>query len=196
MKVLVVDDDPRVRGSLARHLEGLGHEVLQAADGREACARFKEEHVPLVISDWVMPEMDGLALCRILRALPSERYVYLILLTSLEGRQRYLEGIRAGADDFLSKPLDGELLAARLHVAERILALQDQNRQLARLVPICAYCRKVRDDGNYWQEIEQYLAAATDLKLTHGICPACHESVVEPEIRQFRERRGRGGTGA
>src|SRR5438477_315226 len=82
-------------------------------------------------------------------------------------------GMRAGADDFLPKPVDEEVLATRLAVAERILGLQSQVKQLVGLLPICAVCKKVRDDQNYWQQVEAYIGKRTDARFTHSYCPDC-----------------------
>lgn len=140
MKILVVDDDPAMRGLVKRTLTQLGHQVTEAEDGRQAWAEFVLDSFPLLISDWLMPEMDGLELTRLIRARDTSKYTYVILLTALEGKNRYLEGMDAGADDFITKPFDEDQLAARIRVAERILGLQARNRELTALIPICMYC--------------------------------------------------------
>ena len=112
-----------------------------------------------------------------------------MLLTSVGGKSGYLVGMRAGADDFISKPFDEEQLAARLVVAERILNLQTQVHQLSGLLPICCVCKKVRDDQNYWQQVESYIAKRTDAKFSHGYCPDCYKKVMQ-------ELQARAGTNA
>ncbi|HEX9998528.1 MAG TPA: diguanylate cyclase [Abditibacterium sp.] len=123
MKILIAEDDMTSRLVLGATLKKLGHEVTATSDGQQAWARLSEEYFPLLISDWMMPDMDGLELCRLIRAANQKQYTYIILLTALGGRNSFLEGLDAGADDFITKPFDEELLAARLRVAERILAL-------------------------------------------------------------------------
>jgi len=130
MRVLIAEDDTTSRVILGEILAQLGHDVVTAATGREAWAVFHREHVPLIISDWMMPDLDGLELCRRIRAENRARYTYVILLTALGGKDNYLEAMRAGADDFASKPLDADQLHARLRVAERILGLQRELVQL------------------------------------------------------------------
>src|SRR5438105_15900981 len=120
MNILIVDDDPTSRIILEATLKKSGHQVTAAKNGAEALALFEKGNIPLVISDMVMPGMDGLELCRRIRAAGRDHYTYIILLTSVSGKYGYLVGIRAGADDFINKPFDEELLAARLVVAERI----------------------------------------------------------------------------
>src|SRR5438552_1844767 len=126
MNILIVDDDPTSRLILKAMLEKLGHEVTSAENGAEAFAHFSQTPLPLIISDMIMPEMDGLELCRRIRNAPRAQYSYIILLTTVSGKAGYLSGMRAGADDFVTKPFDEEQLEARLIVAERILSLQSQ----------------------------------------------------------------------
>ncbi len=123
MKILIADDDTTSRLLLGATLKKLGHDVTAVEDGLQALACWRQEQPSLIISDWMMPGLDGLELCRLIRAEPALQYTYVMLLTSLGGKGRYLDGMQAGADDFISKPYDEELLAARLQVAERILAL-------------------------------------------------------------------------
>ncbi|GAB2510596.1 GGDEF domain-containing protein [Lysobacter humi (ex Lee et al. 2017)] len=128
MKILVAEDDVTSRLVLAATLRSLGHEVTAVADGAAALELWRRDEFALVISDWLMPELDGPGLCRAIRSEHRSYYTYAILLTSLEGKGNYLAGIEAGADDFITKPLDREVLAARLSVAERILGLHEALR--------------------------------------------------------------------
>ena len=173
MNILIVDDDPTSRIILGASLKKLGHQVTVAQSAVEALAVFGTGNVPLLISDLVMPDMDGLELCRRIRAEHRPQYTYIILLTTVSGKFGYLSGMQAGADDFITKPFDEDLLAARLVVAERILNLQSQVKQLSGLLPICAVCKKVRDDQNYWHQVESYIIQRTDARFTHGYCPEC-----------------------
>ena len=135
MKILIAEDQPASALLLRRLLERLGHEVIVAGDGVEAWRAIESTRFPIIISDWVMPGLDGLDICRLVRARSHGPYSYLILLTSKEGREERLEGLSAGADDFLVKPPHADELAVRLEIARRILAVQDElerrNRSLA-----------------------------------------------------------------
>lgn len=179
MNILIADDDPTSRLVLAATLKKLQHQVTVAKDGAEAWAVFENGEVQLLISDMVMPHMDGLELCRRIRLANRPKYTYIMLLTSVGGKSGYLVGMRAGADDFISKPFDEEQLAARLVVAERILNLQSQIKQLSGLLPICCVCKKVRDDQNYWQQVESYISKRTDARFSHGYCPDCFKKVMQ-----------------
>src|SRR5882762_3915551 len=184
MKILIVDDDATSRIVLQATLKKLDHEVTVAKNGFEAMVQFDKGHIPMVISDMVMPGIDGLNLCRKIRAANRSQYTYIILLTSVAGKSGYLVGLRAGADDFISKPFDEDLLAARLIVAERLLKLQLQVKQLAGLVPICCVCKKIRDDRNFWRQVESYVAEHTDAKFSHGYCPDCFGKIKDEIMAQ------------
>ena len=128
MKILIADDDDITRLMLNSALTKLGHEVREATNGREAWEAWHEGEFPFVISDWMMPDLDGLDFCRRIRAAQRTRYTYIILLTSRSGKASYLEAMSAGADDFITKPFEKEEFSARVRVAERILGLQAQLR--------------------------------------------------------------------
>src|SRR5579864_4202585 len=110
MKVLIAEDEVLSRRLLQSHLEKWGHEVTAAADGGEAWRLFEAGHYPLVISDWMMPEMDGPELVRRIRAHERPGYVYIILLTSRALKEDVVQGMEAGANDFVTKPFDREEL--------------------------------------------------------------------------------------
>ena len=134
MQILLVDDDRVNRMIIARHLAESGYEVIHCADGREAWERIRAENFSLVITDWIMPRMDGIALCRKIRETQLGRYVYVIMLTARDQKQDLIQAMEAGADDFLVKPVGAEILHACLRAGERILALErrleERNRKL------------------------------------------------------------------
>ena len=155
MNILIADDDRTSRLVLAATLKKLGHEVSVADNGREAWDRWQQQEVTLLISDWMMPDIDGPTLCSMIRGERRLHYTYIILLTTLAGRGRYLDGMRAGADDFITKPLDQEMLAARLMVAERILALHDQLREQALHDPLTGLLNRGAIEARLQQEIDR-----------------------------------------
>ena len=182
MKILIAEDQSGARLLLKTALERLGYEVLAAEDGEQAWALYQQEDARIVILDWMMPELDGLELCRMIRAAKRPLYTYVIMLTVLGGKGSYLEGMKAGADDFVTKPIDFDQLAARLRVAERILGLQAEVSRLQVLLPICSYCKRIRNDDGSWQDLDMYVAERGDTALSHGICPRCYQSRVVPEL--------------
>jgi two-component system cell cycle response regulator len=124
LSILLVEDEPISRLMTSRQLSRAGFEVEVATNGSEALAAFQKRFFPILLTDWDMPEMDGLALCKALRAMPLEGYVYTILLTAREGKAHVIEGLAAGADDYLTKPPDDNELRARLNTGRRILKLE------------------------------------------------------------------------
>ncbi len=194
VKILTVEDDAVARAVLRRALQKLGHDVVEAKDGREAWALFSDEPVRVIVSDWMMPEVSGLELCQKLRARADADYVYFILITanSADSANR-IAAADAGVDDFLSKPLNFEELWMRLRVAERILKFSTQVRQLEELLPICSYCKKIRDDQNYWQQMEGYINERTGSEFSHSVCPDCMTRVVQPELDKMKAERIRKG---
>jgi DNA-binding response OmpR family regulator len=125
MKVLIAEDDKDSRELLGWLLQKLGYQVVVTQNGKDAWEAYRKGRFRLVISDLLMPDVDGLELCRRIRAHQQSKYTYIILLTALIGKKDYLEGMEAGADDFMTKPFDPDELRARLRVAERILSLQE-----------------------------------------------------------------------
>ena len=202
--VLIAEDEAASRRLLEATLRRWGHEVVVTVDGDEAWAALQRPGAPSVaILDWVMPGLEGVEICRRLQAQGSPTPPYLILLTANAERANVVEGLEAGADDFMGKPFDHDELRARLIVAMRVVELRrklaervrelevaiTRVKQLHGLLPICAYCKKIRDDKNYWQQVEEYLSAHTDAQFSHGICPQCYERILAPQLRAMHEAR-------
>lgn len=186
MKILIAEDDSVARAVLRQTLRKLGHETIEAADGEEALRKLEADPVRVIVSDWMMPKLDGLELCRAVRGRVGVDYVYFILLTGKSAdAENQREAIEAGVDDFLTKPLDMQEIWMRLRVAERILRFATQVSHLEAFLPICGYCKKVRDDQNYWQQIEDYINARTGTDFSHSVCPDCYQRVVIPEIEKL-----------
>jgi DNA-binding response OmpR family regulator len=174
-KVLIADDEPGIRGVLCETVAGFGYDVEEAPDGAAAWRALSRPNSPIRIAilDVRMPALDGFSLCRRIRAELTDPYVYVILLTALSQPSHFSEGMAAGADDFLTKPFQVEHLGARLGVARRILRLEEEVRELSRLLPICMYCRRVQDETGRWTPVELYLASRGMSEMTHGMCADC-----------------------
>ena len=178
MKILIAEDEEISRISLEAILQKQGHEVVAVEDGQKAWKAFQDDYFPVVISDWLMPVVNGLVLARQIRKFQRDNYSYVLLLTALEGRANYLEGMRAGADDFISKPVDREQLLARLHVAERILGLRRHLIQLEGLLQICSFCKKIRNERNRWEPLEVYVGRHSTARFSHGVCAECSQQFL------------------
>lgn len=190
MRILIAEDDGVSRVVLSTKLRELGHEVVETLDGTEAWRAFQHEQPQIIITDWMMPGVDGGELCELVRARVDGPYTYIIVLTSLTGKGSFLEAMDAGADDFLSKPVDMDELTARLRVAQRVLALQTEVQLMQKLLPICMYCGKIRDknadweDQTNWKDLENYVQENSDVQFSHGICKDCYENEVTPQLEK------------
>jgi len=203
MSILVAEDDAATRRILELTLAKQGHHVRTCSNGEEAWQIVHAPNPPsLLILDWMMPGVDGIEVCRKVRALPGNRSIYLILLTARSDKASVVEGLRSGADDYVSKPFDSDELQARVNVGLRMLELQKkladrvselemamvQVKRLQGWLPICMYCKKIRNDENYWQEVETYLAQFTQASFSHGVCPECYEKHLLPELERLRQQ--------
>ena len=203
MRMLIAEDDPISRRLLQATLARWGYDVVMTRDGVEAWEALQAVQAPsLAILDWMMPGMDGVEVCHRVRAMSSPMPTYIILLTGKGRREDVVMGLQAGADDYVVKPFDREELRARVQVgvrvvtlqqslAERVQALEDaltRVKQLQGLLPICAYCKKIRNDRNYWQQVESYIIEHSEAQFTHGICPDCYQNIVKPELEKLRHQ--------
>lgn len=194
-RILFAEDDAVTRLVVTAQLQKLGYETMVARDGVEALELFRREKPSIVITDWMMPNMDGTDLCRAIRKQVDARYAYVIILTALDRKAGYVEGMKAGADDFVSKPCSMEELNVRLRVAERILTLQAEAKQLEDLLPICPECQRIMTADGAWQQVESYIMRRTDAHFSHGICPACFEKHIKPQLDRYTSSKSTPGSG-
>jgi CheY-like chemotaxis protein len=174
VRILIADDDRTSTMLLGRTLEQWGFDVVLANDGATAWELIVGDKPPaLAIVDWMMPGLDGLEICRRIRATPLRSPVYVILLTARTSRQDLVAGLDAGADDYLTKPFHPDELRARIRVGQRTLGLIANIKQLTGLLPICSYCKRIRSDHDYWEQVESYITDHTDALFSHDICPSC-----------------------
>jgi sigma-B regulation protein RsbU (phosphoserine phosphatase) len=194
MRVLMADDDAALRHGLSVQLRRWGYDPIVCANGAEARLALQGPNPPLLaMLDRTMPQADGMTLCAEIREDPALRSIYVILLTAHDTSNDIVDGLDAGADEYITKPFDWGVLRARLKTGARIASLQrdlavrvselqqalTSVKQLSGLLPICSYCKRIRDDGDYWQQLETYLAKHSEAEFSHGICPACLERVKD-----------------
>jgi len=188
MRILIAEDDFTSRTMLAGVLKKEGHEVTAVVNGAEALQVMQQPDAPaLAILDWMMPEMDGTEVVRRVRAMRSDRPPYIIILTTKSDKADIIAGLDAGANDYLAEPFDPGELRARVEVGRRMVEMQDtlaskieelrhafdQIKTLRGIIPICASCKKIRDDNGYWEQVEVYIQDHSDAEFSHGICPEC-----------------------
>ena len=202
MRILIAEDDAVSRRVLEATLVKWDYEVVVTTDGQQALEALKKPDAPsLAVLDWMMPGLDGSEVCRQVRQTIGDRLLYVLLLTAKGGKDDIVHGLNAGADDYIVKPFDRAELKARLDVGQRILRLQTELAErvkelelalskvklLQGLLPICCYCKKIRDDQNYWRQVEGYVAEHSEAQFTHAICPSCREKIIEPELQRLRD---------
>ena len=194
MKILIAEDDSVSRRLLQAALDKWGYEVVVTCDGQQAWQALQQGPFPsLLILDWQMPGMDGVELCRRVRALPGYQSAYIILLTGKSSKEDVVNGLDAGADDYVTKPFDPGELRARVSVGVRVAQLQlslaervrdlesalTKVKTLSGLLQICASCKKIRDDKGYWMQIEGYIRDHSEAEFSHGFCPECAHRWME-----------------
>ncbi len=197
MRILIAEDDFTSRTVLAAVLKKHGHEVEETANGADAWDAMQKPDAPkLVILDWMMPELDGVEVCRRIRAMETDQPAYLVMLTAKGEKTDLIAGLDSGADDYLVKPFDPGELRARVEVGRRIIELQtnlsrkvtelqkalSDVKVLRGLIPICASCKKIRDDQGYWNQVEEYISEHSEAHFTHGICPDCAQKLYPKYI--------------
>ena len=203
MKILIAEDESMSRRLLESALIKWGYEVVVTCDGGQAWDVLQASDAPqLAILDWMMPELDGREICQRVRANPETASIYIILLTANGEKGDIVAGLASGANDYVTKPFDREELQARVEVGARMIELQQslknrvqelqdalaQVKQLQGILPICSYCKHVRDDQNYWQQVESYISDHSDVQFSHSVCPDCFARVVQPQLDKFKSK--------
>lgn len=196
MKILVADDSETSRAILVSLLKKSGYEVIEASDGESAWNELQKPDAPkLVLLDWVMPGIDGLELCKLIRDKLTKLQPYIIFVTAQESKEDIVKGLNAGANDYLVKPFNNDELRARVSVGARVIELQEalakrvaeleealaHIKRLQGILPICMYCHKIRTDKESWERVEKYISEHSDAVFSHGICPDCYKKLMESD---------------
>lgn len=199
MRVLIAEDDLASRRILKKMLEQWDYEVTAVADGEAAMEVFRSPDPPrFAMLDWVMPGLSGVEVCRQLRLVETDVPTYIILLTMRTDEDDAVTGLRAGADDYVTKPFNRDELHARLNVGRRIVKLQDALKQrideletanhqiqaLKQIFPICVYCRRICVNQTEWLRLEKYIENQIGAQFSGSICPECAESAYPGVLDQ------------
>ena len=202
--ILIADDLVTNRTLLRAILRAEDCTTIEASDGAEALTALLEATTPIVgLIDWEMPKMDGIEVCRQARLRLNAPPTFLLLVTVRNARQDVVLGLQAGASDYVTKPFDRAELVARVKIGIGMVELQqmlqtkvqelrealEQVKLLSGFLPIYSYCKKIRDDENYWEQVESYIGKHSEAKFSHGICPQCFEVHVKPELDRLEANR-------
>jgi CheY-like chemotaxis protein len=199
MKALIVEDDPISQVVLEGVMIDWGYDVAIARNGIEALEILESQEAPLLaIIDWMMPGIGGLEVCRRVRDTLTPRH-YIILLTARGEKAHIVRGLESGANDYVTKPFDEEELRARVGVGALMIRLQtelacrvreleealSQVKTLYDMLPICSYCKNIRDDKNYWHQVESYISKHSEAVFSHRVCPSCFEKILAPQLEKL-----------
>ena len=204
MKILIAEDESISQRVLQNLLQKWGYEVAATENGLEACSILSKDGAPrIAILDWEMPGMDGVSVCRKVRERWERSYIYIIMLTGKDRKEDIVTALEAGADDYINKPFNKEELKSRIRAGIRIIRLEmdlsmkiaalqealNHVKHLQGLLPICAYCKKVRDDKNYWHQVEDYVTTKSEVVFSHSICPECYVKHAKPDIEEWKRQK-------
>jgi response regulator RpfG family c-di-GMP phosphodiesterase len=180
-KILVVDDREENLIALERTLEGMDLQVFRALSGNEGLALTLEHEFALALVDVQMPEMDGFEMVTLLRGNSRTKHLPVIFVSAIYSDEFYqVKGIESGAVDFMVKPLNVKILRGKISVfldlyrqRKALESALEEIKTLHGLLPICSFCKKIRDDNGYWNQLEEYFSRHSDLDFSHSICPDC-----------------------
>jgi DNA-binding response OmpR family regulator len=190
LRVLLAEDEAVTRRLLEAQMTRAGYEVVSVPDGLKAWEVLEAADPPsLVVLDWNMPGLDGPDICRKLRASQRSNYTYMLLVTARNAKADVVEGLSAGADDFISKPVDPEELRARLRTGVRVVQLErnlqaklreleeaaEHVKELQGMIPICMHCKRIRNQSQIWEKVETYIEHRSDARFSHALCTECLE---------------------
>jgi DNA-binding response OmpR family regulator len=209
LKVLVADDDPEVLLMTSEILSRAGYDVIQASTGKECLESAVSQHPDLVLLDVVLPDVTGMKVCRQIKTDPALRDIFVILVSGVRVSSDFqTDGLNVGADGYIVKPIPNRELVARVQSMERIKraeqALLEREKEQTRLIeelkealaevktlkgfiPICASCKKIRDDKGYWSQLEAYISEHTGAEFSHSLCPDCEKEFRSKYREAFRK---------
>ena len=199
IKILIVEDDPDLLFASARIIKSAGYEVLTASTAGQCMELLKNKRPDLILLDVVLPDGDGQALCRQIKADPALKNIFVVLISGTKtDSAEQADGLEIGADGYIARPVTNRELLARVDAMVRILRAERERdrlivqleetlarvKKLSGLLPICAGCKKIRDDKGYWNQIESYLKEHSDATMSHGICPECAQKYY-PDLKIY-----------
>ena len=185
--ILIVDDEPKNIQLLGSLLKKQGYEAEFALNGQKALNWLEKKPFDLILLDIMMPGMDGFEVCRQIKANENFAHIPVIFLTARTQTDDIVDGFEAGGSDYVTKPFDPRELLARIKLHVEIKTLRG-------LIPICAYCKDIRNDKGSWQKIETYIQENSLARFSHGLCPKCAEKLYGDK-KWFKKKLKQTGRG-
>ena len=208
--ILIIDDTPANLRLLFQILTAQGYRVRPTVSGKQALEAARAATPDLILLDIMMPEMDGYEVCQHLKANEQTRAVPVIFLSALSDTKNKISAFAAGGVDYITKPFQSEEVLARvqthltIHSLQKMLQIRNEELQaknyelaaalaqvkrLSGLLPICASCKKIRNDEGYWQQVEVYIREHSEADFSHGICPECMQKFYPDQYQKLETRR-------
>jgi PleD family two-component response regulator len=175
--LLIVDDNPVNIQVLGNMLEDSGYRTAATLSGNDALKFIKEEKPDLILLDIMMPEIDGFQICKKIKKGEDTKDIPVIFLTAKNDTESIVRGFDVGGVDYISKPYHSAELLARIKTHLELKHAREEIISLRGIIPICASCKKIRNDEGFWASVETYLETHTDARFSHGICPDCEEEL-------------------
>ncbi len=202
-RILVCDDDPIVLRATSRVLRSAGYDVSEALTGETCLQAIQEKRPDMLLLDVMLPDINGIEICKRIKADPNLRTIFVVLLSGLTESDRQAEGLESGADGYIGKPIASRELLARVDAMVRIIKAERERDKLIRelqdamanikilrgLLPICASCKKIRDDKGYWNQLETYILKHSEAEFTHGICPDCMQKLYSGVFEKEKDEK-------
>ena len=203
IQILIVDDDPEVLFATARIVKADGYPVLTAASGEECLKLAGEQKPDLILMDVVLPDINGVELCRRIKSDPELKSIFVVLISGAKiSSDEQADGLDDGADGYITRPISNKELRARVNAMVRILKTERERdqviaelqaalskvKQLSGMLPICSHCKKIRDDKGYWKQIESYIQTHSETEFSHSICPVCAKTYY-PDFNLYADEK-------
>ena len=192
--ILVIDDQPANLKVLLSCLKQYNFEVRIAENGERALLVLDTYQPDIILLDVMMPGMDGFETCRLIKANKATAGIPVIFMTALDSVEDKIAGFEAGGVDYITKPFQQVEVLARVNshitLSKQKLELEQalaEVKKLSGILPICAHCKKIRDDKGYWQQVEAYINKHSEAQFSHGICPQCYEKEMKKLEERFRK---------
>lgn len=184
--VLIVDDNPQNLQILGTIMERQGYDVAVAMNGVQALEFVNHDKPDIILLDIMMPEMDGFETCARLKRDPNTKTIPVIFLTARGESKDVLRGFKVGGVDYVTKPFRSAELLARVKTHIELKRAREEIHSLRGIIPICANCKKIRDDKGFWEQVDTYVQEHSDAEFTHSICPQCLTSLY-PEVAEKKK---------
>ncbi|MBU0992759.1 MAG: response regulator [Proteobacteria bacterium] len=175
--ILIVDDNPQNIKVLGTIIGKAGYEVAIAMKGKDALLMLEKETPDLILLDIMMPEMDGYEVCAHIKSNKKTCDIPVIFLTAKRETDDLVRAFNVGGVDYVTKPFNANELLMRVRTHVELKLAREEIRTLKGIIPICANCKKIRDDKGFWDQVETYITKHTEAKFSHGLCPVCEKNL-------------------